>query len=168
MGMQAGSQQQHAFLPFALWHNIQKQFHMLSFMQCVGLSICAYSCALSQLALHSKLCPLAQYFATCCLMSTAAVCKHASRITVLSHTCSTTACLCSGVYETLLTSSNSEEEAELEYSFQHALEQDAEAVSRAPVASLLLDAAVQHLDIDNLLKKLVCGDLEFDSQVTNR
>ena len=73
-----------------------------------------------------------------------------------------------GVHETLLTSSNPEEEAQLEISFQHALEQDAEAVSRAPVASLLLDAAVQHLDIDNLLKKLVCGDLEFDPHVSNR
>ena len=100
-------------------------------------------------------------------MATAAVCNHASRISVLSHTFTTIALLCSGVHETLLTS-NPEEEAELESSFQHALEQDAEAVSRAPVASLLLDAAVQHLDIDNLLKKLVCGDLVFDSQVTNR
>ena len=70
--------------------------------------------------------------------------------------------LCSGLDQRHPTDTNSPQEADLEEAFQRAVQQDDGAALRPLDTCLNLDTAVPQLDIDNLLKKLICGDLQYN------
>lgn len=76
--------------------------------------------------------------------------------------------LCSGLCEVSSSGNSWQEEADLEQAFQHALLQDVAAANQASDSGLHLGAAVQQLDIDNLLKKLVCGELQYNPHEPHR
>ena len=76
--------------------------------------------------------------------------------------------LYSGLDQVDPTGAYSPQEADLEDAFRRSVQQDDEAAVGPLEPGLTLDTAVQQLDIDNLLKKLVCGDLKYNPHDPHR